>query len=103
MALDTYQNAVNPSANFVGVSNGGVPGTPDELTWSATSSAVPVLEGTHTVTVTLVNGTLTVSIDGAQVLSTTVTVGPQVLLGFTGATGGLTDTHAVSGVSITAA
>lgn len=104
VALDTYQNAVNPSSNFVGVTNGPIStATPDELNWLATNTEVPNLRATNTFTVTLVEGTLTVTMDGTQVLSTPVTVGPEVLLGFSGGTGLNTDVHSVSDVSITAA
>jgi hypothetical protein len=104
VALDTYLNANNPSNNFVGVTNGPTtPTVPDELNWLATSTTVPPLRATHTVHVTLVSGTLTVSVDGTQVIDTPVTVGPQVLLGFSAGTGELTDVHSVSNVSITAA
>ena len=70
--------------------------------WLATSTTVPPLRTTHTMTVTLVAGTLTVSIDGVRYLTTAVTVGPTVLLGFSGGTGTNTDIHAVSNVAITA-
>ncbi len=104
VALDTYQNAANPSGNFVGVTDGPVTtSAPDLLHWLTTNSAVPSLRATHLVTVTLIAGTVTVTIDGTQVLSTAVTVGPTVLLGFSGGSGNQTDTHSVSNVAITAA
>ena len=46
------------------------------------------------------DGTLTVSMDGNLLLTQTVNLGPKVLIGFSGGTGSLTDTHAVSGTSI---
>ena len=46
------------------------------------------------------NGTLTVTIDGAVVLTNAVTLGPNVLIGFTGGTGGLTDNHQVTNVVV---
>jgi hypothetical protein len=46
-------------------------------------------------------GQLTVSVDGAQVLTTPVTLPAHTLLGFTGGDGGITDRHAVSNVAIT--
>ena len=104
VALDTYQNAANPSGNFVGVTDGDPdPTNPGLLHWLATSSTVPNLRATNTVTVTLVRGVLSVSVDGTQVLSLAVKVGPSVLVGFAGGTGGLTDVHAVSSVAVTAA
>jgi hypothetical protein len=104
VAMDTYQNSVNPSNNFVGVTDGPVTSSaPDLLHWLATSTNVPALRTTHAVKVTLNAGTLTMSIDGTQVLSTPVTVGPSVLVGFSGGSGNQNDTHSVSNVSITAA
>jgi hypothetical protein len=104
VAIDTYQNASNPSSNFSGVADGPVaPGTPDQLHWLTTANVVPTLRSTHTFTVTLVDGTLTVSMDGTQVLTTTVTVGPHVLVGFSAGTGSITDTHAVGTVAVNAA
>ena len=101
--LDTYQNNVNPSANFVGATTGPItPSVPDELDWLATDDVGVNLRSTNTVTVTLVSGVLTVSVDGTVALTTPVTVGPQVLLGFTGGEGMLTDNHLVSGVSASA-
>ena len=103
VALNTFKNAVNPSNNFVGITDGPVVATvPDQMHWLATSTTVPPLRTTHTMTVTLVAGTLTVSIDGVQYLNMAVTVGPTVLLGFSGGTGTNTDIHAVSNVAITA-
>jgi hypothetical protein len=104
VALNTFKNAVNPSNNFVGITDGPVVSTvPDQMHWLATSTTVPPLRATHTMTVTLIAGTLKVSIDGVQYLSTAVTVGPTVLLGYSGGTGTNTDIHAVSNVAITAA
>jgi len=57
--------------------------------------------GTHVVGVTVSGTTITVTVDGKQYLSTSVASLPsQVLAAFTGATGGLNDMHAVSGVSV---
>jgi hypothetical protein len=104
VALDTYQNSVNPSANFVGVTNGPItPTVPGNLNWLATDTSVASLRATHLFKVNLSNGTLSVTMDGVGLLSTPVTVGHDVLLGFSGGNGGLTDTHSVSGVTVTAA
>jgi hypothetical protein len=104
VALDTYQNGSNPSSNFVGVTNGPVSASvPDNLHWLATDTSVANLRATHLFNVNLSNGTLSVTMDGTLILSTSVTVGNDVLLGFSGGNGGLTDTHSVSGVTVTAA
>jgi hypothetical protein len=101
VALDTEQDPGNPSANFVGVTDGPLPGSGQtELHWLATTSSVRSLLGPDQVTIVLDSGVLTVTIDGTQVMSQAVTVGPKVLVGFTGSTGSLTDIHSVSNVSI---
>ena len=98
VAFDTYQNAANPSNNFVGVSDG--PGVEaGTLHWLATSTAVPALRtGTHHVKVEVLEGTITVWVDAAKALATTAPVPAKVLLGFTGGTGYLTDSHQVANV-----
>jgi len=104
VALDTYQNAVNPSNNFVGITNGPVSSSaPGNLNWLATDTSVASLRTTHTFKVTLASGKLTVTMDAVLLLSTNVTVGGDVLLGFSGGTGAVTDTHTVSGVTVSAA
>jgi len=101
VALDTYRNGTDPSGNFVGVATGRQPNHTDNLTWAATSVGVPSLRtGMHHVAVAVVNGVLCVSIDNLPVLSTSVAVPPVVLVGFTAGTGGLTDRHLVSAVSV---
>ncbi|MET8536262.1 choice-of-anchor D domain-containing protein [Streptomyces sp. NPDC005065] len=101
VTLDTRRNGNDPSANFVGVAIGG---TGDKLQYAATSTAVPALRtGTHAVGVTVTTaGHLLVSIDGKQIIDTAVNLPQNVLVGFSGATGGSTDNHTVSsGASIT--
>src|SRR5262249_27207306 len=109
VALVTYKNPGEPSANFVGITKLSSSWT---LGWVATSTNIPDLRtGTHKVGVSFENctvGTSTdsctvvVTIDGTQALSTVTTVPANSLPAFTGATGAFNDTHAVSGVSITA-
>jgi len=95
VGLDTYPT------DFVGIAQGSDPS--DTLPgWLAQTTAVPPLrQGSHQVLVTVDNGTITVSIDGTQVLSTAVSLPPTVLVGFSGGDGSLTDAHDVSDVSIT--
>jgi hypothetical protein len=103
VALDTDNSPGNPSSNFVGITDGPLSGAPtEELHWLATNSSVVPLTGPRTITVSLENGLLTVAIGGTQVLSQNVTVGPKVLLGFSGSTGSLTDLHSVANVSVVA-
>jgi lectin family protein/ASPM-SPD-2-Hydin domain-containing protein/HYDIN/CFA65/VesB family protein/putative pyrroloquinoline-quinone-binding quinoprotein len=101
VAFDTYKNSVNPSANFVGVTDG--PGSAADLMhWLFTASpAANLRSGTHRVKVEVLSGAITVWIDGTQVLNGTATLPARVLLGFTGGTGGLTDVHQVANVLVT--
>jgi outer membrane protein assembly factor BamB len=86
VTLDTNRNRpADPSGNFVSVATGG---TGDQLTYSAVAANVPDLRGTHRVDVTVTHGRIRVKIDGVQYLDATVTVAPNVLVGFTGATAG---------------
>ena len=69
VALDTYQNGTDPSSNFVGVATGHDAGNPDNLTWKVTNTNVPDLRSAaRHVRVLLQGGTLTVWINGTQVL-----------------------------------
>ncbi|MGF1425835.1 choice-of-anchor D domain-containing protein [Kitasatospora sp. LaBMicrA B282] len=97
--LDTWHNPDNPSNNFVAVATTGVR---DTITYAATSTAIPNLrQGTHTVDVTATaGGHLQVAVDGKQVIDTPVTLPPNLLIGFSGGTGGATDVHTVRNVTI---
>jgi len=79
-----------------------VSGTGATLTYAGTSTAVPALRtGAHVIDANVTSaGHLVVSIDGKQVIDKAVTLPKNVLVGFGGATGGLTDKHTVSGVRI---
>jgi hypothetical protein len=98
VALNTYQSIGYPSANFVGIATGGT----GPLTFAATSSKVPSLHGNTNVAVTVSGtGEIRVSVNGTQVLDTTVTVPQNVLVGLTAATGAAYEQHAVSNVTVT--
>jgi hypothetical protein len=102
VALDTYKNSVNPSNNFAGITDGPAQKA-DLLHWQQTTTAIPKLFGaTRHLVVAYSAGTLTVSIDGATVMTRAVALPPRVLLGFSGGTGGLTDQHSISHFSISA-
>jgi Bacterial lectin/HYDIN/CFA65/VesB-like, Ig-like domain/Abnormal spindle-like microcephaly-assoc'd, ASPM-SPD-2-Hydin len=100
VTFDTYKNGVDPSANFIGLTTGLANGS---LSYVATATTIPNLRsGTHAVVVTVTGTTVAVSIDGTQVIAATVAGLPaSVRPAFTASTGGMTDRHAVSGVSIT--
>ncbi len=101
VTLDTAKNGTNyPSANFIGIATGASHGL---LQFAATATKIPALRtGTHVVGVSVSGGKLTVTVDGKAYLSKAVTLPPSVLVGFTAATGAMTDNHVVSGVAITA-
>jgi hypothetical protein len=90
-----------PSSNFIGIATGVSSG---QLVFAATATNVPKLRiGTHLVGVTVSGGTITVTIDGRQVISKAVAVPHTVRLAFTGGTGmTLTDNHEVTAATITA-
>jgi glucose/arabinose dehydrogenase len=100
VAFDTYQGTNDPSANFVGLTNTNGA----ELSWLASATTVPPLQGTtRKVSITTGGGRLKVSIDGVQYLDQAVTLPPTVKVGFTAATGGLTNVHTVSNVVVNTA
>jgi hypothetical protein len=102
VALDTYQNSANPSGNFIGVSNGAKTGAWDLLNWLATTSTIPNLRvSSHVVHAHYTAGHLTVALDGTPALDVPVTLPSTVLLGFSAATGGITDNHTISNITIT--
>lgn len=98
VTLDTYKNGNDPSNNFIGLTTGAVNGA---LTYVATATNVPNLRsGSHAVVVGVSGTSVTVSIDGSQVITATVKVPASILPAFTGSTGGMTDQHLVRSVSI---
>lgn len=98
-ALVEYRNSVNPSNNFAGITDGPNAGTTDLMHWLATANLTPRLQNqTHHIRVTTAAGVLSVSVDGVQVLSRTVTLPASAYVGFTAGDGTLTNRHAVSNV-----
>jgi hypothetical protein len=100
VAFVTYPQDGYPSSNFVGISAGG---SGRALTFASTATNVPDLRtGTHSVHVHVgAGGHLIVGVDGVQVLDSVVDIPASALVGYSGATGGATDVHAVSGVTVT--
>jgi hypothetical protein len=103
VALDEYKNSVNPSANFVGISDGPTSSsTPDLLHWLATANLAAALQNaTHHVKVITAATTITIFIDGTQVLSQSVTMPTSAYLGFGGGTGGATNRQAIAHLTVT--
>jgi hypothetical protein len=102
VGLSNFQQAGDPSANFVGIADGGPVGS-GIPNWVATSSAIPTLQGATTHVVVSINGTqLTVSVAGVQVLQTNLPDLPSLAdLVFTAGTGGLTDNFTAQNVAVT--
>ncbi|WP_433305191.1 lectin-like domain-containing protein [Actinoplanes sp. CA-030573] len=98
VAFVTYAQSGVPSNNFAGIQTGTAGGA----TFVTTSTALPDLRsGAHEVRVAVTGGGLVVTIDGSALFTTPVAGIPATsLIGFSGATGGLTDVHAVRGVHI---
>jgi hypothetical protein len=101
VALDEYKNAVNPSNNFVGVTDGPTTQGADLLHWLGTATLLsPLQEATHHITVTTSATNIIVAVDGTQVLSQAATLPASAYIGFSGGTGGLTNRHAIANLSV---
>jgi hypothetical protein len=100
ITLNTYQSVGYSSNNFVGIATGGT----GPLTYAATANLAKSLHGSTNVGVTVsATGEIKVTVGGTQVLDQTgVTVPPNVLVGFTGATGAAYEQHAVTTAAINA-
>jgi hypothetical protein len=103
--FDTYQNTGDPQVPYVGVGRGeyGLFENP----WFLVNTNIPplVVSGSgpisHDYTVTLVQGVLTVTLDGTVVMTGNVTPPPTAYLYVTASTGGLWETTVISNVSAT--
>jgi hypothetical protein len=103
VALDEFKNSVNPSNNFVGITDGPTSATtPDLLHWIATANVpTPLQNATHKIKVVTTATTITVFVDSTQLLSQTVAMPTSAYIGFTGGTGGATNRHAISKLNVT--
>lgn len=106
LAFDTFQDAQDPSANFLGLTKGPANVTmPDALSWLSTSVDVVALATTppvaHHVRAFVAGGVLTIDFDDKTKLTTAATNLPSsVFIGFTDGTGSYMDRHAVSNISV---
>ncbi|UUY05629.1 PKD domain-containing protein [Svornostia abyssi] len=102
VALASYPNGTQATGNFVGLSDGALAGAWQTLSWLQTSSLLtPLQNTTRRVRVAITAGVVTVSLDGAPVISRAVALPERVLLGFSAGTGGLTNRHTVRNVVVT--
>jgi hypothetical protein len=93
-ALDDRRSCAGP--DFAGVPTGS-----DVSGCVAVGLREFLRSGTHEVSVAVAGGGIVVTIDGSALFTTPVAGIPATsLVGFSGATGGLTDVHAVSGLHI---
>jgi hypothetical protein len=100
LELVTFQAAGDPSDNFVALTGGTLNGQP--AIRRASGAIAPLRTGTHTVTITLHAGLMTVFVDGVNIMHLTYSPQPKMLLAFTGGTGSATDNHIVRNAAITA-
>lgn len=103
VVLGTQQISGAPSSDFAGIEKGATGNVPTFLTTKDLTGTIDLRSGTHTVTVSLNAGKLTVSIDGSPVLTQSVTVPSSAFAAFTGSTGSFTDQHLVQNAAISAA
>jgi hypothetical protein len=97
VTLDTHQNGSDPNGNFVGIATSA---SGDTFNYAATNTTIPLLDNsTRRVVLRYSGGVLQVSIDGVVYLTQTVSVAPLSYVGWTAATGGLTNRHRVTNVS----
>ncbi|HEX4466080.1 MAG TPA: DUF5979 domain-containing protein, partial [Solirubrobacteraceae bacterium] len=99
VAFDTYEGTGAPSNNFVGITDGPTGSAKDVLHWLTTATVASSLRSAvRKVKIEVLSGTITVWIDGTQVLSGTAALPSKVYLGFTGGTGAITDIHQATDV-----
>ncbi len=101
VALGSFPNGTQTSGNYVGLSNGAQAGAWQTLSWLQTTPLLtPLQNTTRTVRVTIAAGTVTVALDGVPMITRAVDLPNRLLLGFSAATGGLTNRHAISDVDV---
>ena len=103
-AFDTYHNAGDPPVPYLGVGRGEA--ALFEKPWFYVNTSIPTLVAggmtiTHNYTVSLVQGQLSVTLDGVQVVSGTVNPPPVAYLYVTASTGGSFEDTVISNVIAT--
>jgi len=103
VAFNTFWNNQAGSDNYVGILAGPNSGS-DAVTYLTTAVVPTALRtGTHNVAVSVNHGVISVFVDGKQLLAYPAPAGAipaGAYAGFTGGTGGQTDVHTVSNVTI---
>ncbi len=103
-ALDTYHNAGDPTVPYVAVGRGET--ALFSKPWFNVNTTIPTVVSssmpiTHNYTVSIVQGRVTATMDGAQVFSGTITAPPVAYLFITASTGGSFEDTIISNVSAT--
>lgn len=103
-AFDTYHNAGEFPVPYAAVGRGEAPLW--ENPWDSVNTSIPTLVAvgmsiTHTYTVSIVQGLLTMTLDGEEVISGNITPPPVAYLYVTSSTGGSWENTAISNVSAT--
>ena len=101
-AVDTYENAGDPPVPYIGVGRGET--ALFEKPWFFVNTTIPAIASssmpiTHAYFVSLVQGQMTVTMDGVQVFSGNVTPPPVAYLFVTASTGGSFEQTVVSNLS----
>jgi hypothetical protein len=102
--FDTYHNGGDPPVPYVGVGRGEA--ALFEKPWFNVNTSIPVLVAggmsiSHSYTINIDQGQMTVTLDGVQVMSGSVTVPPVAYFYITASTGGSFEQAVISNVSAT--
>jgi Immunoglobulin I-set domain len=102
LAFDTYLNVGDPKVPYVAIGRGEA--SLWEKPWLDVNTSIPPLAAqsstvSHSYTVSLVQGQMSVTMDGLQILSESVTVPPVAYLYVTASTGGSYEQTVISNVS----
>ena len=103
LGFDTYPNAGDPPVPYLGVGRGEFELW--ENPWTNVNTNIPALAQlggsiSHDYTVAIVQGQMTVTMDGTQVFSGNVKVPPVAYLYFTASTGGAFEQTVISNLSV---
>jgi hypothetical protein len=102
LAFDDYEDTGDAPVPYLAVERGEIPlweNNYTNLNTTIPTLAIPGETVAHTYTVSIVNGMMTVTMDGTQVFSGTVSVPPVAYLYFTASTGADYETTVVSDLS----
>jgi hypothetical protein len=100
--FDTYHNAGDPTVPYVGV--GRSDAALFEKPWFNVNTSIPTLVAvgqsiSHDYTISIIQGQMTVTLDGVQVMSGSVTLPPVAYMFFTASTGGSFEQAVISNVT----